>query len=372
MKITNIEVIPVGEKLDEPLWWGAFGISIRGAVLIRISTDEGITGWGEAGYAYKFAKRIKDVIEEIKSEIIGEDPLYIERIWNKVYNPTHLWGKRGINTYALSGIDIALWDIKGKVAGLPIFKLLGGDKNIIKAYSAPSLKEPSVFKKECEKIMEQGFKAIKVRLGIDPKTDLELVRIARETIGDNVELMVDGNMAYDFKTAIKMAKELEKYNILWFEEPIKVHTQEQYINEYTKFNPLISMKLAGGEQFFTRYEFQGLLANKAVDIVQPDCTGVGGITEGKKIADMASVYGIYCVPCVACSSIATIGLAANLHLVGSISNTMYIEYDAYESNIRKEMAIEPIYAENGFVKIPDGPGLGLEINEKMIEKYTLA
>jgi len=371
MKITNIEVIPVGEKLDEPLKWGAFKISIRGAVLVRISTDEGITGYGEAGFAYKFGKRIKDVIEGIKSEIIGEDPLYIEKIWNKVYNLTHLWGRRGIDTYALSGIDIALWDIKGKVAGMPIFKLLGGDKNIIKAYSAPSLKEPSVVKKECEKIIEQGFKAIKLRTGIDLKTDLEIVRVARETVGDDIELMVDGNMAYDFKTAIKMAKELEKYNILWFEEPIKVHTQEQYINEYKKFNPLINMMLSGGEPFFTRYEFQGLIANKAVDIVQPDCTGVGGITEAKKVADMASVYGIYCIPHVACSSIAAIGLAANLHLIGSISNTMYIEYDAYESNIRKEMVINPIYAKNGFVKIPDGPGLGLEINEKMINKYIL-
>ena len=204
------------------------------------------------------------------------------------------------------------------------------------------------------------------------KEDLEIVRTAREVAGDDVDLMVDANMAYDYKTALRMANRFAEYDIRWFEEPIRVGSLGQYVSEYSKLTSSVGVYIAGGESLFTRYEFTGLIANKVVDIVQPDCTGVGGISEGKKIAAMASAWGLSCVPHVACSSLGIVNLAANLHLIGSISNSLYLSYDAYPSPIRPELVNEPIEAVDGYVTIPDRLGLGVDLDERIVEKYSLA
>ena len=280
MKINDVQVLPVGHELETPLKWGAFVISVKGSVFIRISTDDGITGWGEAGFSADFYPMINPIVDEVlKPILIGRDPFEIEKIWEDMYRATHKWGRRGMETYTISGVDIALWDIIGKACDKPVYQLLGGYQNRIKAYFAPSLKEATVIAREVEEAVEKGFKAIKLRTGLGVAEDLEIVRSARRVAGDGVDLLVDANMAYDYKTAVDMAKRFSDYNIYWFEEPILVKSLEQYVHEYSKLTSAVDVYVAGGESLFTRYEFTELIANKAVDIVQPDCTGVGGISE---------------------------------------------------------------------------------------------
>ena len=372
MRIHDVKVLPIGHNLEKPIRWGSFEISVKGSVLVRVSTGEGIIGWGEAGFSSDFYPMIKPIVDEILQPIlIGRDPFEIEKIWEDMYRATHKWGRRGMETYAISGVDIALWDIIGKACDKPVYKVLGGYQDRIKAYFAPSLKEASVISKEVEAAVEDGFKAIKLRVGLGMDEDLEIVRSARQVAGDGVDLMVDANMAYDNKTALEMAKRFSDFDIRWLEEPILVESPEQYTRELSKLTSSVGIYIAGGESLFTRYEFTEIIANHAVDIIQPDCTSVGGISEAKKIASMASAWNMPCVPHVACSSLGIVNLAANLHLNGSISNSLFLSYDAYQSPIRKELVDEPIEAVDGHVTIPDKPGLGVEMDEQAVGKYCL-
>jgi len=183
--------------------------------------------------------------------------------------------------------------------------------------------------------------------------------------------MVDANMSYDYRTAVQMAEEFLGLGVKWLEEPIGTHSLTQYIEEHARLNGASDLPLAGGESLFTRWEFVEVLNRRAFDVVQPDAVSVGGIAETKKIAAMASAYNIPCVPHIACSSVSGIGFAANLHVIGSLDNALYVEYDAYDSPIRDELFEEPIRAEKGMVKMPEKSGLGLELDRKALAKYAM-
>lgn len=173
MKITDVETIPVGMELKEPLRWGTMETNAVGSVLVLIHTDDGITGCGEAGFSVDFFAQVKTVIDiYLKPLLIGQDPLNIGSLWKKMFDTTHKWGRRGIETYALSGVEIALYDILGKATGKPVFRLLGAHKTQVPAYWAPSLKKAEVIAEECKQAVAQGFKAIKLRAGLGAQEDL--------------------------------------------------------------------------------------------------------------------------------------------------------------------------------------------------------
>ncbi len=374
MRIADVEVFAVACELKAPLQWGNFLINRKGGVLVSVITDEGITGIGEAGFSVDFYPILKPIIENMLVPAIhGEDPTNIEKIWEKMYLTTHKWGRRGQETYALSGVDIALWDILGKSCGQPLYRLLGGYRNRVPAYAAPSLKPAQAVAKDCQAAVERGFRSIKLRVGFDPETDREIVCTARRIVGDKIGLGVDANMAYDYRTALRMAEILAgEYGILWFEEPIRSRSLYEYVNLHAELNRTADVPVSGGECLFTRYEFVPVFENKAFDIVQPDATGVGGITESRKISSMASSHGVSFMPHIACSSGTGIGLAANAHLLCASDSAPMIEYDQYDNSpLQTQLLKEPIRAVDGYVTVPDKPGLGVEIDPAALDRYRI-
>jgi len=370
VKITSIDLFPVSIKLSQPLKWGAFETAKKGAIIVRLTTDEGLYGVGECGLSTEFYPQVKATINTLKPLLINANPLNVGRLWSRMYHATHLWGRRGVETYALSGVDIALWDLAGKVAGMPIHRMLGTVKEDVEAYFAPSLKPPEVIEQEAVDAVERGFKAIKLRVGMGEQTDLEIVRRVRKAVGEDITIMVDANMAYDLKTAKEMGRRFAEYNIFWLEEPVRAHSLSQYVSVLKEMTNAVPYYVAGGECLFTKCEFLELISKRAVDVVQPDCTTVGGITEAHKIAACAEIWDLMFVPHVACSSIATVGLAAALHVIAASTHSRFIEYDPYETELRRRISANPLVVREGRMRVPEGPGLGIEIDWEAVEHYS--
>lgn len=372
MKITKVEAIPMGYKLDEPLRWGVMVVHVKGGIIVRIHTDEGIIGIGEAGISAEYYRTVRPVINEMFAPaIIGENPLDINAIWEKLFTMSHMWGRRGGETYALSGIDIALWDILGKVTNQPVYRLFGAHKNKIRAYYAPSLKDADSIVNECSHGMERGFTAFKLRVGFDLQKDYEIVSQVRKTVGDNVDLMVDSNMAYDRRTALEMARFLEDQNVLWFEEPIQSRSISQYFKDHAWLNDRVRINLAGGESLLSRYEFIDVMERKIFDVIQPDATMVGGMSEIRRISDMCSAWNLTFAPHIACSSGTGISLACGLHAALAASNTSLLEFDAYGGPAWDGMLINPIEVVDGYLHAPISPGLGIDLSPDALERFAL-
>ncbi len=369
MKITGVEVISLSVPLKKP---NADAINInlgKGAILVKIYTDEGITGIGEAQAPYSSPLIIKAAIEKnLRQYLIGENPFNRERIWEKLYRATTRFGRKGAVIAAISAVDIAIWDILGKSLEMPIYRLLGGYRDEVRAYASAGFymesKTVDDLAKEMAQFPKQGFTAVKMKIGRDPALDLERVRAVREGIGEETALIVDANAAWTVKTAIRFSKEIGKYNILFFEEPVS----QEDVEGHAKVTSSIDIPTATGEQEYTRYGFADLIVNRAVDIVQPDAVTAGGISEVYKIAISASAQHMLCSPHNFASPIA---FAANLHLIASIPNGFIVEFDTTEENpLRYELISEPFKIDGrGFVKLPTKPGLGVELNEKTISKY---
>lgn len=372
MKISRVEVLALGVPLDEPLRWGAMEVNSKGGIIVRITTDEGIVGIGEAGFSAEYFPTVAPAIRhQLAPLLLGEDPLDIRRLWEKMHSATHIWGRKGIETYAISGVDTALWDIAGKVAGLPIHALLGTDKHAVPAYFAPSLKGLDAISDEARAAMEQGYSAIKLRGGKGIAPDVELVAGIRDIVGDSMLLCLDANMGYDRREALLLAREMEKLGLYWLEEPIQSKSLEQYAMDHTWLNERVEINIAGGESLFTRYEYVGLLNPRAFDILQPDAVSVGGISEAKRVADMASAWNIQCIPHIACSSGTGIGMAAGMHVILSSPNSTLMEFDAYRGPGWDGLLKEPLQIVDGSVFAPDAPGLGVELADDAEVRFTL-
>ena len=372
MKITEVKAFPVGVALDEALQWGAMKVEVKGGILVRVRTDEGIEGIGEAGFSAEYFPTVGPIInQQLGPMLIGRDPLDIASIWQDMLEATHMWGRRGIETYAISGIDIALWDLLGKVSNQPVYRLLGAAKSTVKAYYAPSLKPTEEIVDESVGAIEQGFRAVKLRNGPDLRAGVDMVARVREAVGPDVDIMVDANMAFDRRQALALARELEQLDVLWLEEPILSRSLTQYVDDNSWLADRVSLKLAGGESLLTRFEYIDLLRLRVFDVLQPDCTSVGGISECKRVADMASSWNLWCVPHIACSSGTGVALAAGLHLILSCQNAPMIEFDAYGGPGWDGLLTEPLLATGGYVTASEAPGLGIEFQDGALEKYTL-
>jgi len=373
MRITGIEARPLATPLQERLRWGAMTVGVKGGIVVRVTTDEGLEGIGEAGFSAEFFSTVGPVInQQLGPMIVGEDPLDIGALWQRMFDATHMWGRRGVETYALSGIDIALWDLLGKITNQPVYRLLGATKSRVRAYLAPSLKADEETVEECRQAVADGSTAIKLRFSPDPATGVELVRKVRDAVGDRLEVMVDANMGYDRRTALHVARQLEQLDVSWLEEPILSRSLTQYIEDHSWLADRVSMRLSGGESLFTRFEYLELLARRTFDVLQPDCTSVGGISEAKRVADMASAYNLTCVPHIASSSGTGIALAAGLHLILACQNAPLIEFDPYGGPGWDGLLVRPLEVNDGWVHALDAPGLGVELTPDAFERFDVA
>ncbi len=371
MKITRVEAMVLTCQMDKPIMDANYTLPHRSAVIVRVDTDEGLFGIGEAAYFGGPPMITKMVIEkELQDYLIGEDPLNNEKLWEEMYQRTIKHGRKGVIIAGMSGIDVALWDIKAKAAGMPLYRLLGGCHEQIRAYASSGFYAPGKGIKELAGEMasyvQEGFTGVKMKIGrLSPAEDIARVRAVREAIGDNIDLLVDGNNAYTSYQAIKIGRRMEEYNIFWFEEPVPVED----IEGSAAVAAALDTPVAAGENEFTRYGFRDLIINKAIDIGQPDVTWCGGITEAKKIAGMASAWNIYCVPHSFSSAVA---LVANLHFSASIPNSLLQEFDRNYNPLRENLLREPVRINrSGYIDLTDKPGLGIELDEAVVKKYRV-
>ena len=386
MKISSIKSHVLRYELDKELGYSQQYYKHRTAHLVEVETDDGITGWGECFGPGNIALANKYIVEKvIRPLIIGEDPINKEYIWHKVYNLLRDSGQKGMPIQALSGIDIALWDILAKKAKLPLYQLLGGKtNNKIPVYGyGMMLQKKSVeelcelFKKEANQIKEKNFKAMKMKVGLGPKEDLKLVSAVREAIGDDFKLMVDANHAYNKNDALYVGRGLDEMEIYWFEEPV---APEDY-DGYKELKEKLKTNIAGGEAEFTKYGWNELIKNNCIDIAQPEVCGLGGITEYLKVSALAQSNFIPIVNHVWGSALS---VAVNLHLLTSLPDMpgglfptkSMLEFDTTEKNIfitdlaeEKFSILDQVKNKDGFASPLENIGIGINPKKEFIKEY---
>jgi D-galactarolactone cycloisomerase len=373
MRIVDIRLTPVSCPAPTTLRWGRRATDTVGGIIVQVFTDQGITGLGEFEAPYPEAQaRLK---RQVLPRILGENPLHIERLWEILRSAID-----GKPDQMLGGIDIALWDILGKACGQPIYRLLGGNDDPVEVYIAPSMKQPQVIAAECAQFRAQGYRAIKLRIGLGQvgldeaesmEKDLQIVAGARQILGDDFVIGVDADKTYNRPMALAMGDRLRELGAAWFEEPLQERDRQAYVAEMTALQSLIQVPLSGGQGFHTRFEFRELVSQRAVDIIQPDCARCGGITELRRIAALASTWGLACMPHVGCGCGYDIRVVATLHVLASIPNGMYLCYPAYDTPLRTELLREPPRVVDGTLAPPQRPGLGIELDEDALARYRV-
>ncbi|HEV2108413.1 MAG TPA: mandelate racemase/muconate lactonizing enzyme family protein, partial [Thermomicrobiales bacterium] len=296
MNIGCVDTFVLRHDLAEPFGYSQAWYHARAAMLVRITADDGTTGWGEAyGPPEPSAAIVGHVLAP---HVLGADPFATLPLWERMYACTRDYGQKGFALHAISAVDIALWDLKGKALGVSISRLLGGRfRERVQAYATGLYFRPreafdAELVDEALSYVAAGFRAIKLKIGYTPEVDIRHARAIREAIGPEVDLMVDANHAYDAATAIRLGREFERLDVRWFEEPVIPEDIEAYV----EVSRALDLPIAGGEAEFTRFGFRRLLSERAVDIVQPDLTATGGFTECQRIAALASAGGIRYVP----------------------------------------------------------------------------
>ena len=369
MEITDVEAIVLRQAaVDEGIADGS-----QDDLVILVSTDEGITGIGEVDSAPDVVAALvrqpasHAVAQSLRGTLIGRDPLDVEGLWDAMYRGLIYVGRRGIAIHAISGIDIALWDIKGKTLGKPVSELLGTvRRDRVRAYA--SLLMPDTVEETSERVTglrEQGFTAIKLGwgpLGEDAAHDVLLATAAKEAAGPDVDVLIDAGLGYgdDARTAIGVARELETLGIGWLEEPFLPDAYEAY----AELADEVDIPIAAGEQDVTRWGFRELIERGHVDVVQPDVTRCGGITETLRIAELADERGVETVPHAWKSGIIK---AASLHVNAVLPEARYQEYCVAETPINTTLTVQRLPLEaDGCVAVPTAPGLGVELDEDVL------
>ena len=357
MKITDVEI---SEPIYIPFRQMSDAINVLPTAMtyafLQISTDEGITGITPVGGGALSRVLIEGAL---KPQVIGEDPLNTERIWDKMYWATLQYGRRGVAISAMSAMDIAIWDLKGKILNQPVHKILGGHRDSVPSYgSGVNLnytREELI--KEMTDYVGSGFKMVKMKIGKrDQNEDLERVKLVRDAIGPKVDLALDVNNGWSLKTAVRMAKKLEEYDIYWLEEPILADE----IDNLAKLASETSIPIALGENHYTKWEFKELMERGAAEIVQADIGKCGGVTEFIKIAAMADAYGLPVCPHH------TEFIDASL--VAAIPNGLFHEYIHEFFEPMAQVFVDSIKPTNGEVSPLNKPGFGIEINQEAVEK----
>ena len=369
MRITDLKTIrlrapipPEGQVLSRS------GVrNSRSALLIQIETDEGITGLGSCSGNGELVEMIVGKI--LKPLLIGMDPTQIDEIWEKAYirGGFKEFGTRGVGVVALSGIDIALWDILGKARGLPIYQLLGGKcREKVPVYATALYpEEPAKVAEKARKFAEQGFHGVKIKVGFDLVQDIRIVRAVRRELGRDFAIMTDANLGYTLDVALKAAEAFSELGVFWLEEPLFVED----IEGHALLRRQGKVPIAVGENLHTYYAFEDFVARGAVDFLQPDVARAGGFSEIRKIAALAEYHKL---PISLHTWGDSIALAASLHLSAALRECTVMELDYTYNPLRAELLREPVAVNNGFMVPPDSPGLGVELDQKALERFAFS
>jgi D-arabinonate dehydratase len=361
LKITDVEM---SKPISVPLRLTAGDainrdMNVRSSATVKVSTDEGVSGICRCSGS-EWSRTLIDTV--LKSVVVGEDPLNFQRIWDNMYWATFNFGLKGATICAISVVDIAIWDIIGKVTKQPLYKLLGGYQDKVPVYGSSidlSYKLDDLVKVH-QTFIEEGYKAVKMKIGKrDHSEDLKRVKAVRDVIGDDVDLMVDANNGWGVQTAIKMGKRLERYDLYWLEEPVRADD----IDGLAKVAASIEIPLATGESEYTKHGFRELIERKAVDIVQADDSKVGGITEWIKVATYAEAWNLPMAPHARPD--------IHAHLTAAVPNGLIVEVFTTEFDpLQFDYWVNPWHKpKNGYIELPETAGIGLEINEETVDKY---
>jgi D-galactarolactone cycloisomerase len=345
------------------------------SVVVRLETDTGLVGWGES-HTPVAPNASKAVIDDLLTPLVlGRDPLDIQPIWELMYSTMRLRGhSSGFMLEAISGIDIALWDVVGKSLGVPVAKLLGGqlrDRIPVYASSLPRVHVSSGeagwqgLAKTASELVAQGYRSIKVKLGIDIEQDRHTLRVLREAVGKQVSLSVDANGAYDLALARVAGRMMEGEGALWLEEPL----MPENLRGYSQLAAALSITVAGGECLDNRWIFNDFLAAGALDLIQPDVSRAGGISESKRISDLADSDGVPFAPHVSIGT--AIYMAASLQWAAAGTNLMMCEWPLESSILGNGIVTEPFKFEEGAVYLSNRAGLGIEVDEGALRHWQV-
>lgn len=388
MRITRIRSHVLQYDLPEELGYSQQFYARRTAHLVEVSTDEGVTGWGECFGPGPIAVANKGIVEGVIAPMIhGLDPLNRDAIWHKVYNLMRDHGQKGMPMQALSGVDIALWDIAGKVMGQPIYNLLGGaHRQSVPAYGyGMMLKRESLddhlarFEDEAAAILDMGFRATKMKTGLGPEADVKLCAAVARGVEGRGRFMVDANHCYTTSDAFYVGRALDEMGAYWFEEPVA----PEDLDGYRELRAGLKTNISGGEAEFGRWGWRAILENRGLDIAQPEVCALGGITEYQRVLALCHAHFVPVINHVWGSAIA---VATNLHLLAAMPPMPgglhpwepMLEFDTTHNSFRDELLtvglnIQTQVADTGgYVQIPSGPGLGVEPDEAFIKRYALA
>jgi D-galactarolactone cycloisomerase len=374
-----IDVVPyvLSTPLEEPFAFSQGWVGRRSAMVVEVKTDEGVSGWGESlCHGLQPPEVAASFVEScFKPLIVGRDPFDVEVIWEELYNRTRPFGG-GAAVNAMSGLDTALWDIIGRSLGKPVHTLLGGAfRSEVTPYATgfyrrEGEKYPEAGIEEARRHLSEGFGAIKLKVGFGVEADLEYVRAIREAVGPDVRLMMDANCAYDAPAARRILMGCRDARVHFFEEPIAPEDLEGYKN----LRNLTATYLAAGENLFAKTGYRRWISEGALDILQPDLCSSGGFTECKKIAAIAQAWNTSVVPHVWGTGI---GLAASLQFIATLPPTPLslnpeepmLEYDTSSHPFREDLIYGAISMEDGKVAVPHTPGIGVEVNREVLERY---
>lgn len=391
MRITDVRTIPVEVKLAVPVYDANYTMATKPALLVEVETDQGLVGLGEsAHFGGPMASTAQVIERELRDYLIGQDPRNIEYLWEMMHKRAYKHARGGIVIAAISGIDIALWDLRGKMAGMPLWRLLGGYRQRVPAYATGGFysegKGVKELTREMASYVKHGFRAVKMKIGRNPdielsplrvmdsagrcevslEEDLERVAAVRDTIGPDIKLMVDANGAWDVPIAVKMGRAMERFDIYWYEEPISPDD----VAGSAEVASRVDIAVAGYETCsYGIVDFNDYIKARAVHFVQPDVAWAGGLTESLKIAHMAQAANLPIAPHIHGSAVA---VAAAVHLLGAVRNGSMAETVFPAHALMNELVKEPLLMDRkGYITLTDKPGLGMELDPKVVKKYRV-
>ncbi|KAA3656638.1 MAG: mandelate racemase/muconate lactonizing enzyme family protein [Calditrichaeota bacterium] len=375
MKIVKVQAFPVEFPLDEPALDATGVWSTWNTVIVKITAEDGTFGYGEIGPIHGGGIPIfKAMVDhKLKGMIMGESVFDRARLYEKMVGKgtsSYALGQKGAIITAIAGIDIALYDVVGKILKTPVYNLLGGkvfDK--IPAYASGFFGKngrpltPEECGEEAKGYADQGFKGVKMKVGFGEKQDLLNLEAVRKALGPDLGIMVDANQSFSYHSIMKISRELAAFDLTFIEEPLPIND----LDSMAELTTAIEVPVAAGENYYTRYEFREVLRKRAVNILQPDIIHAGGVTETARVAAMAETMNIPLAPHIH----ATVGVSPAIHLLTAVTNTLAAEYitSGGSYQLRKEMCGDTFLAEDGWIRATDEPGLGIHINEDVFEKY---
>lgn len=389
MKITRITSHVLQYDMPETLGYSQQYYDKRTAHLVEVETDAGVTGWGECFGPGAVALGNKAIVETVIAPmVVGSDPLDRDVIWHRVYNLLRDHGQKGMPMQALSGVDIALWDIAGKVAGLPLHQLIGGaHRTDVPVYGYGMMLRPDMdaaamadlFRDEAAAIRDAGFVATKMKTGLGPRPDVKLAAAVREGVGDAFRFMVDANHCYTTSDAFYVGRALDELGAYWFEEPVAPEDRDGY----RELRVGLKTNIAGGEAEFGRWGWRDILENRGLDIAQPEVCALGGISEYLRVLALCHAHFTPVINHVWGSAIA---VATNLQLLAAMPpmpGGLYpwepmLEFDTTDNKFRDLLLTEPLNIQKqvkengGRVRIPTGAGLGVEPDREVIAHYRVS